>query len=162
MEDDYVFPSQRNRDKPLSSGTLPILLKRLSKKAGISRNIFPYLLRHSRLTEINQKLPIHLATKFAGHSVKQSQTYVHLSSKDLTSAMRKIWKDKKIPQEQQNKYEKELEELKMQIKAIQDVIQIQENEKQRGFQEVPNSRALTGQEIEVYLEKPMSLEFNKN
>jgi integrase/recombinase XerD len=151
-EDDYVFPSPQSRDKSLSSGTLPILLKRLSKKAGIGRNIFPYLLRHSRLTEINQKLPIHLATKFAGHSVKQSQTYVHLSSKDLTSAMRKIWKDKKIPQEQKNKYEKELAELKKQIKAIQEVIQIQVDEKQGGFQEVPDSRALTGQEVEVYLE----------
>ena len=67
--------------------------------------------------------------------------------------MKKIWKDKKIPQEQQNKYEKELAELKKQIKAIQDVIQIQVDEKQRGFQEVPDSRALTGQEVEVYLER---------
>lgn len=102
------------------------MFKRLSRKAGLNRNIFPYLCRHSRLSILNQKLPIHLATKYAGHSVKQSQMYVHLSSEDLRNAMMKLWKVKELSPDDKNKLEKDvkvmserIEELNKNIQAFQ-------------------------------------------
>ncbi|MFA5174314.1 MAG: tyrosine-type recombinase/integrase [Candidatus Pacearchaeota archaeon] len=121
---DYIFPSQRNRNEPLSNNALPVMFKRLSKNAGLNKNIFPYLFRHSRLTKINQQMPTSLAIKFAGHSLKQSQTYVHLSSEDLRTAMQKIWKVKELTSEQKNEYEKELENIKNQLANIEKVFEI--------------------------------------
>lgn len=107
-ENDYVFPTQRDRNKPLSNGALPIMFKRLSKKIGLNRNIFPYLCRHTKLTFLNQKLPMNLLTKFAGHNLKQSQIYAHLSSEDLRLAMQKIWKVKELSTKEKN----EIKDLK--------------------------------------------------
>lgn len=113
--EDYIFPNPRDRTKPLSNNALPVMFKRLSQKAGIDKNIFPYLLRHSRLTKVSQELPAHLESKFAGHSIKQSQMYVHLSSDDVRRAMvEKVFKVKDISPENKHKLEQDIEEIRRQ------------------------------------------------
>lgn len=112
-QDDYVFPNPRDRNKPLSDNALPMMFRRLSGKAGINKNIFPYLLRHSRITEINKRLPAHLESKFAGHSIKQSQIYTHLSSDDLRTAMlQKVFNVKEMPKTERDRLEEEIKNIR--------------------------------------------------
>ena len=86
-------PNRDNPDSPLymtqgawlgrafGEDGLKRLLKILGKRAGIKKNIYPHLLRHSRLTELAKELTEQELKKFAGWTPNSSMaaTYVHLS-----------------------------------------------------------------------------------
>jgi integrase len=119
-KDDYVFPSQRERDKPMNKGTINEMFKRISKKAGI-RKIFPYLARHTRLTELWKKLPEQVVKKFGGHSPDSDMTaiYSHLNSEDVKSAMlEKIYHVEELTTEQKDR-----------IKMLEDKINAMEEQR---------------------------------
>jgi integrase/uncharacterized protein YdcH (DUF465 family) len=86
-ENDFIFPSSRDRNKPLSLQTVYDYLKKIGKKA-ISRPVFPYLFRHARLTLLHQKLSPKAYEKFADHSIETAiRHYSHLSNDDLREEM---------------------------------------------------------------------------
>ncbi len=115
-DNDYVFPSQHDRNKKMGDGVITEMFKRLSKDAKI-RPIFPYLLRHSRIYEIQKRLPEKLASKFAGHSVETSEIYNHLDNDDVEKSMLKeIYTTKEISPEKKD-------ELKMLSNVTQLLIQ---------------------------------------
>jgi len=119
-DSDYVFPSQHHRDKPMGDGVISEMFKRLSKKAEL-RNINPYLLRHSRIYEIQKRLPQKIASKFAGHSIETSELYNHLDSEDVEESMLKIiYPTTDIPEEKKIEMEKEIEKLKQDRKKWAD------------------------------------------
>lgn len=127
-QDDFLFPKPNERNKPLSKNALPQMFRRISKKANIGRNIFPYLLRHSRITKINKELPAHLGCKFAGHSLKQSQFYTHLSSDDLLNAMNeKFFKLDDINLDRKQELEKEIMNIKREIYEIKELVKYLKN-----------------------------------
>jgi len=117
-KEDYVFPSQRDRKKRLSEGVITEMFKRISKKANM-RHIFPYMLRHSRIYEIQKKLGARIASKFAGHSLETSEIYNHLDFDDVESAMlEKVYTTKELTESEKD----ELKELRSEMKDIKNYL----------------------------------------
>ncbi len=101
-ENDHVFPSMKgstcDRTIPISVSYITRIIKRLAKQAGIERNVYTYLLRHTRLTEV-RKAGVQGVEfrKFAGHTAgsTQEQVYVHLDNEDMKqSVLEKVYKIK--------------------------------------------------------------------
>lgn len=113
-DNDLVFPSQHDSKKPMGNGVLSEMFKRLSKEAKI-RHIFPYLMRHTRICELQKRLPEKIASKFAGHSVETSELYNHILDEDVEETMlREIYATKEISAEKKHHLELEIEKLKAQ------------------------------------------------
>jgi len=109
---DFVFPSQHDRNKPLGDGVIIEMLKRVCVEAKI-RHIYPYLLRHTRIYELQKRLPEKIAAKFAGHSIETSEIYNHLADDDVEESMLKeIYATKELTLDEENKLKKEVEKLK--------------------------------------------------
>lgn len=115
-KDDFIFPSPLDRTKPLSKITAWYMYKRLAKKAGIEKNIYPYKVRHKTLSESYDIFTEEVHRKLFGHTrgSKQTKTYSHKKAKEktLAIALEKLHKVEKITAEQRNKYEKEIIRLK--------------------------------------------------
>ena len=72
------------------------LLQDLAKKAGIKKRVYPYLLRHSRLTHLTTILKPSEIKRIAGWSnIRRLDTYEHLSSTDIEDALLKKYGIKK-------------------------------------------------------------------
>jgi len=77
QEDRWTFISmQGNR---LCDNVAYVVIKEAAAKAGISRNVFPHLLRHTKLTDLaNKDVNAFKIQKFAGHKVITStEPYIH-------------------------------------------------------------------------------------
>ncbi len=125
-DNDYVFPAQHKRDKPMGDGVISQMLKRLCKKAKI-RPMFSYLFRHSRLWEIQKKCPEKIAAKFGGHGIDTSELYNHISDDDVEeSILQQFYAVKEITEEEKvdiEKVRKEMKELKEDINKKLNLIQ---------------------------------------
>ncbi len=122
---DYVFPSKKASHEPMGKSALEVWLRRLSHKAKLGRTIYPYLLRHTRLTEIWDKLgDVIVHRKFAGHSQDSSMTslYVHLSDKNVKdSILRKVYQvDESHPSKTQE-LENENKHLRAEVKNMRSI-----------------------------------------
>lgn len=119
-QEDYVFPSPNNRKNHISEVGIGVLIKRLCEKAGV-RPLFPYMFRHSRIYFIQKRLGSRLASKYAGHSLETSEIYNHLDSDDVEEAMlEKVYVTEELSEEKKHELEKDIEELKEQIKFLTD------------------------------------------
>lgn len=115
-----VFPAPHDSTKPLSRTTVSVWLNRISEKA-IGRRVFPYLLRHTRATElyVNAKIPDKIAQKILGHNKSMGDVYTHLSNKDVKEAMGKIiYNLNDLPEEKKQKLEKRIVELEENQEAL--------------------------------------------
>ncbi len=85
-----VFSAVSNKNEPMDKSTVSVWLKRRSKSA-LGRSVNPYLLRHSRATELylNANIPDSVAQKFLGHGKDMKDVYNHLSSEDVKLAVSK-------------------------------------------------------------------------
>jgi integrase/ribosomal protein L40E len=65
------------------------LLKKLAAKAGIKRDLWPYLFRHTALTNLAKVFSEARLEQYAGwvHGSKMSRRYVHFSARDLETAV---------------------------------------------------------------------------
>jgi len=65
------------------------LIKRLGKKAGLKKDIWPYLYRHTTLTAMAKVFTEPRLKQFAGwtYGSKMTRRYVHFSARDLEDAM---------------------------------------------------------------------------
>lgn len=110
--EDYVFPSKK-REKPLTTNAVLYNLKRNAKKIGIPENkITTYLMRHSKATELYQKLPEQVVEKLLGHK-GMAKIYTHLSSeKARQELLDKIYKVEELSEEKKHELEKEIDKLK--------------------------------------------------
>lgn len=119
---DYVFPSHENPKKPMCRYVLVSWLKRLSKKAGLEREIYPYLLRHSRLTELMKLIKDQVIHReFAGHvkGGKSTDLYVHLSAADVEETMLKhVFKIPENPPDKKKDLAAENEQLRAEINSL--------------------------------------------
>ncbi len=129
-DEDYVFPSavgpRHVRGKPISVTYIGRIIASIAKKAGIQRPVFPYLLRHTRLTELHRLGVRGLEhNKFAGHRAgsKHQAVYVHLDNDDMKkSVLEKVYNIKENPEEQVDKYEQEIKDLKRQLGEVLDYL----------------------------------------
>jgi len=116
-DEDFVFPSIK-RENMMSDNALPKQMKTLCKQAKI-RDIYPYMFRHTRLTQMYKDLPEQIVKKYAGHSAgsKMPVIYSHISSKDVKEIiLKKIYNVKEISPQLKHKLEKELDKLKEELK----------------------------------------------
>lgn len=120
----WVFPSIKDKGKPMDRSSLSNWLHRASKEY-LGREIFPYLLRHSRATELylNAGVPDKIAQKFLGHSKSMSDVYTHLSNKDVKEAVGKsIYNFEDVSPEKKHKLEEKIDKLEAEIDKINDVL----------------------------------------
>ena len=114
MNNPLVFPAQRDPSKSIRKDTACHWLGRISQEV-LGRKIYPYILRHSRATELytNANIPDKIAQKFLGHSKSMGEVYTHLSNKDVKEAVGKtIYKFEDLPPEKKHKLEEEIDLLK--------------------------------------------------
>jgi len=66
-----------------------LIIKRLARKAGIKKNVWPYLFRHSTLTNLAKIFTEARLEQYAGwvHGSEMSRRYVHFSARDLEDAV---------------------------------------------------------------------------
>ncbi len=78
-----LFPS--NRKGKLTSSTIQAILKTAAKKAGITKRVYPHLLRHSFATHLlEQGTDIRIIQKLLGHSnIKTTQIYTQISQANI-------------------------------------------------------------------------------
>ncbi len=117
---DLVFPAPKDDTKPMDKSLPAVWLGRISEKV-LGRSVYPYILRHSRATELytNAGIPDKTAQKFLGHSKSMGDVYTHLSNKDVKEAMSKtIYKIEDMPPEKKHKLELEIENLSRLTKLL--------------------------------------------
>jgi integrase/recombinase XerD len=96
----------RRTGQPISIAALGVMFKRIAERAGITKRVFPYLLRHSVATVNYTKYAQPLAMKMLGHSdPAMSKTYVHLAEEDVLEALRQ---ENGLAQKEEEKSEAEL------------------------------------------------------
>lgn len=112
--DILVFPAFRNPNKPLDRAVASVWLNRISERV-LGRRVYPYILRHSRATELytNSEIPDKICRKIMGHSKSMEDVYTHLSNKDIKETLGKtIYQLKDLPPEKKHKLEEEIDLLK--------------------------------------------------
>ncbi len=75
--------------KPLKRANFANIYKDISKKAGITKRNYPYMVRHTRLTQVYRDYGLAIGGKVAGHipGSKEVRTYLHLSESDVEDAL---------------------------------------------------------------------------
>jgi len=94
-ENDYLFVKFdhfRVTDNALDYDDIRKILHDLKERTGIQKRLHPHLFRHSRATELASKLTESQMRLFFGWTAGSTMTatYVHLSDRDLLSAMKQI------------------------------------------------------------------------
>jgi len=75
--------------KRLSYRHFRLIIKRLARRAGIKKDVWPYLFRHTTLTNLAKVFTEARLEQYAGwvHGSKMSRRYVHFSARDLEDAV---------------------------------------------------------------------------
>ncbi len=83
----YVFATRTG--KPQNRSTLNEMIKTYSGKAGIEKNVYNHLLRHTALTDLYSKTKdIRKVQQIAGHSnIQTTMIYTHISAEDIKETM---------------------------------------------------------------------------
>ncbi len=129
IKTEWVFPSPLNPNKHISKA-VNLWFSKLTQKA-LGRKINPYLLRHTRGTELKQlvldgKMSKDNAIKFMGHSEEMfDKIYSHIDDDLIRELMKKqIYNFEYMPKEKKHKLEKEMEALKKQTRSLTEALKI--------------------------------------
>ncbi len=79
----------KNNGKPMTYSTVAGLIRRITKRSGIKKNVHAHLFRHSRATFLaNHLTDSQLAAYFGWEpGTKMTATYVHLAGRDIDGAI---------------------------------------------------------------------------
>ena len=68
-------------------------IRRIARRAGIKKRIYPHLFRHTRATRLLAKVPESIGAKYMGwvNGSKMVGVYVHLASEDVEEAILKMY-----------------------------------------------------------------------
>ncbi len=88
----YIFVSKRN-GQPIRD--IRKAIARAKRKAGITKKIYPHLLRHSFATHLlGKNVNLRTIQQFLGHSqVGTTEWYTHVTQGHLQDAQKKLWED---------------------------------------------------------------------
>ncbi|MCK5624833.1 tyrosine-type recombinase/integrase [Candidatus Pacearchaeota archaeon] len=129
-DNDFIFPTPRNRSKPVSSSGMSMYFKELGKKAGITKPIFPYLFRHTKLTQMYKTISNPLAKKFSGHSPNSNigARYTHIDNDDMRDAvLSQVYHVEEISEEKKHELEIKMEDMEKRFEEkIRDIIKFNE------------------------------------
>ncbi len=108
--------------KPISVSYINRIIKSIAKKANIQRDVYQYLLMHTRLTEIRKRgvQGIEFNT-FAGHKAgsKRENVYVHIDNEDMKRTfLEKVYQVKELQATDREKYEARIQRLEQQLQAV--------------------------------------------
>ena len=83
VSEETLFPS--NRGGKLTTATIQAIVEKNSKKAGIKKEVYPHLLRHSFATHLlEQGTDLRIIQKLLGHSdIKTTQIYTQISQASI-------------------------------------------------------------------------------
>lgn len=83
LVEDALFPS--NRGGNLTTATIQAIVENSAKKAGIKKEVYPHLLRHSFATHLlEQGTDLRIIQKLLGHSdIKTTQIYTQISQASI-------------------------------------------------------------------------------
>ncbi len=82
--DSILFPSPVRKGKPMLYGSLHGYLKKRAKAVGISKNVYPYMFRHMRATELlDENIPRQYANQLMGWKGTMWENYAHLGTNDV-------------------------------------------------------------------------------
>jgi len=114
-KEDLVFSSREGSNQPITKETALNWIKGMGKAVGLE--VYPYLLRHSRATELHKlvnegKMSSAIASKIMGHSEKTFMSYGDLDDTVIKTLMSEQLYNDELPEEKRHKLEKELDELK--------------------------------------------------
>jgi integrase/recombinase XerD len=81
--EDIVFPSQRGGK--LTTATIQAIVEKTAQKAGITKEVYPHLLRHSFATHLLEAgTDLRIIQKILGHSdLKTTQIYTQISQQSI-------------------------------------------------------------------------------
>jgi len=124
----WVTIGTNSKNKVLNYATAKTVLKKLAKKAGIKKRIYPHLFRHSRATHLANHLTEAQMNQYFGwvQGSKMASIYVHLSGRDVVHALLKL-NGMKVDEEEEEKedglkpkicQDAKLEILQMQSSAL--------------------------------------------
>ena len=114
-----IHPDRCNSEAPFWTGrykrysrnrftyeTITRRMKELAQKAGIKRRIYPHIFRHSRATALASKLTEAQMKEHFGwvQSSKMAGVYVHLSGRDVDTALLKTYGIKMDTEEKEEKF----------------------------------------------------------
>ena len=115
---DFIFVS-RWRDREMTTAGLNQMLRKMAIASGIGKDIWSYLLRHTRATRLYEELPQQIVEKLMGHK-NQAGIYAHISSKKAREEMlNKIYKVEELTPEEKDR----IKELENQIKKIKEIME---------------------------------------
>jgi len=89
----WISLAQNYYGHPLSYRHFRLTIRRLAMKAGVKKDVWPYLFRHTTLTRMAKNLTEANLEKFAGwvHGSRMSARYVHFSARDIEDAILAIY-----------------------------------------------------------------------
>ncbi|MEM2189124.1 MAG: tyrosine-type recombinase/integrase [Nitrososphaerota archaeon] len=89
----WISLAQNYYGHPLSYRHFRLTIKKLAEKAGVKKDVWPYLFRHTTLTRMAKVLTEANLEKFAGwvHGSRMSARYVHFSARDIEDAVLAIY-----------------------------------------------------------------------
>jgi integrase len=94
LKDDYEAPlwiklTGKKRLQAMEYKDVQWQLKKIAKRAGIKKRIYPHLFRHTRATRLLAKVPETIGAKYMGwvNGSKMVGVYVHLAQEDVDEAI---------------------------------------------------------------------------
>jgi integrase len=107
---DFVFVS-RKRNKAMTTAGLNKMLRNMAKDSKIGKDVWTYLLRHTRATRLYEELPQQIVEKLMGHK-NMAGVYAHISSKKAREEMlNKIYKIDELTPSKKTELEERIQKL---------------------------------------------------
>jgi len=173
QSEDYVFPAPSERKKQFSVNYFSMVFNRLTEKA-IGRRIFPYILRHTRATQLQKVLPPKVYEKFMDHSIETATRYSHLDKNDVREVMmEKIYHIEELTEgdkQQVKELKDELEKVKTNNSLLADKVQNAAEESNQNYRllkelsiivKIMTKAALRDKNTETYFKKQLNKVFPK-
>ncbi len=119
-KDDLIFPSPINREKPITQPSIHTILNTASKKSGLKKHLYQYLIRHSVLSKSYARngMTEEVHRKLYGHKPGSSMTKTS-SHQGEAETLKKAWellhKVEPLTKAEKN----QIEELKKKISTIE-------------------------------------------
>jgi site-specific recombinase XerD len=91
-ETDFVFPSNRFKNKPMSAADIRIHIKKVQKRAGINKRITPHIIRHCTATHLTVLgVDQRYISAILGHvDLRSTARYQHLNVDNLRDSLKKL------------------------------------------------------------------------
>lgn len=123
-DNDFIF--KNSQGKPLSNAGLCMQIDDLGKRAGIKKEIWPYLFRHTRLSLLITKLSPKIYENISGHSLQMGmKTYAHLSIDQATKEMNQnVFEIKPLSKNEREELKKVKEDIKYLIQAMELLVKV--------------------------------------